>query len=62
MAKTSVFSFRITPGLKEALREAASTQNRSSSNLVEFLIIDYCKKLKINVRRPGKSLAGRRKK
>lgn len=41
-AKTSTLTFRIEPGLKEALRIAAIREHRSISNMVEMLIRDHC--------------------
>lgn len=41
-AKTTTLTFRIEPGLKEALREAAAREHRSIANMVEVLIRDYC--------------------
>jgi len=41
-AKTTTLTFRIEPGLKEALREAANREHRSIANMVEVLILEYC--------------------
>ncbi len=40
--KTATLTFRIDPGLKEALRTAAHQEHRSIANMVEVLIRDYC--------------------
>lgn len=40
--KTTTLTFRIDPGLKEALRKAAQQEHRSIANMVEVLIRDYC--------------------
>jgi len=40
--KTATVTFRIDPGLKEALRTAAAREHRSIANMVEVLIRDYC--------------------
>ncbi|TNF09476.1 MAG: hypothetical protein EP323_00240 [Gammaproteobacteria bacterium] len=40
--KTATLSFRIDPGIKEALRTAAHREHRSIANMVEVLIRDYC--------------------
>ena len=40
--KTTTLTFRIDPGLKEALRSAAQQEHRSIANMVEVLIRDYC--------------------
>ncbi len=41
-AKTATLSFRIKPGLKEALRVAAEREHRSIANMVEVMILQYC--------------------
>ncbi len=41
-AKTTTLTFRIEPGLKEALRAAADQEHRSLANMIEVLIRDYC--------------------
>ncbi len=41
-AKTTTLTFRIEPGLKEALRTAAACEHRSIANMVEVLVRDYC--------------------
>ena len=41
-AKTATLTFRIEPGLKQALRNAAEREHRSIANMVEVLIRDYC--------------------
>ena len=41
-AKTTTLTFRIEPGLKDALRVAAAREHRSIANMVEVLIRDYC--------------------
>lgn len=40
--KTATLTFRIDPGVKEALRTAAQQEHRSIANMVEVLIRDYC--------------------
>ena len=40
--KTTTLTFRIEPGLKEALRTAANQEHRSIANMVEVLIRDWC--------------------
>lgn len=41
--KTATLTFRIDPGLKEALRMAADQEHRSIANMIEALIREYCK-------------------
>jgi len=48
-AKTTTLTFRIEPGLKEALRTAAKREHRSIANMVEVLILDYCKRNGIEI-------------
>lgn len=40
--KSATLTFRIEPGLKEALRAAAEREHRSIANMVEVMIRDYC--------------------
>ena len=40
--KTATLTFRIDPGLKDALRVAADQEHRSIANMVEVLIREYC--------------------
>jgi len=40
--KTATLSFRIEPGLKEALRAAAEQEHRSIANMIEVMIREYC--------------------
>ena len=44
MAKTkiSTLNLRITPNIKEAVREAAAREHRSVANMVEVLIRRHC--------------------
>ncbi|CAJ3067100.1 Uncharacterised protein [Burkholderia pseudomallei] len=43
-SKSATLTFRIDPGLKEALRVAADREHRSIANMVEVLIRDYCER------------------
>ena len=49
-AKTTTLTFRIEPGLKEALRTAADREHRSIANMIEVLIRDYCGRNSITIR------------
>ena len=40
--KTTTLTFRIEPGLKEAVRTAAELEHRSIANMIEIMIRDYC--------------------
>lgn len=41
-AKTATLSFRIEPGLKNALRTVAAQEHRSIANMLEVMIREYC--------------------
>ena len=47
--KTATLTFRIDPGVKEALRTAAHQEHRSIANMVEVLIRDHCGRNGISV-------------
>lgn len=47
--KTATLTFRIDPGVKEALRTAAHQEHRPIANLVEVLIRDYCERNGITI-------------
>ena len=51
--KTSTLSFRIAPGLKEALRTAADREHRSIANMIEVMIRDYCGRIGISIPEQG---------
>ena len=40
--KISTLNLRIDPGIKDAVREAASREHRSVANMVEVLIRRHC--------------------
>jgi len=50
--KSTTLTFRIEPGLKEALRTAANREHRSITNMVEVLIRDYCGRYGIPIDSP----------
>ena len=41
--KTATLTVRIAPEFKEALRDAAESEHRSISNMIEVLIRDHCR-------------------
>lgn len=47
--KTATLSFRIEPGLKEALRAAAEQEHRSIANMVEVMIREYCGRVDVSI-------------
>lgn len=48
-AKTATLSFRIEPGLKEAVRTAAGNEHRSIANMIEVMIRDYCGRVGVEI-------------
>ena len=48
--KTANMSLRIEPPIKAAAKRAARRQRRSLANFIEILILQYCKKVGIEVR------------
>ena len=48
-AKTTTLTFRIEPGLKEAVRTAADLEHRSIANMVEVMIRDYCGRVGVTI-------------
>jgi hypothetical protein len=55
ISKTAKLTFRIDPGLKEALRIAASLDHRSIANMIEVLIRNHCEQRGIAIRASEKS-------
>ena len=41
--KSTNLNLRIAPEVRTALKEAAEHEHRSISNMVEYLIVQYCK-------------------
>ena len=52
-AKSTTLTFRIEPGLKEALRTAADRDHRSIANMIEVMIRDYCGRSGITIPEQG---------
>jgi len=50
--KTATLTFRIEPGLKEALRVAAEKEHRSIANMVEVMIREYCGRAGVAIAEP----------
>ena len=59
--KTATVTFRIDPGVKEALRTAAAREHRSIANMVEVLIRDYCGRNGITIPEQGDLLGDEKK-
>lgn len=51
--KTTTLTFRIEPGLKEALRLAAEHDHRSIANMVEVMIREHCNRTGIPIEESG---------
>jgi len=51
--KTEMLNVRLSPEMKRALSSAAIAERRSITNLIEVMILERCKKLKIDIK-PGK--------
>lgn len=51
--KTATLTFRIDPGLKEALHTAAQQEYRYFANMVEVLIWDHCSHKGIFIEAPA---------
>ena len=60
-AKTTTLTFRIEPGLKEALRTAADRDHRSIANMIAVMIRDYCGRNGVAIPEPGARASGRKK-
>lgn len=41
--KSVAVSFRVTPSFKRLLEAASSRENRSQTNMLETLLLEYCK-------------------
>ena len=47
--KTTTLNLRVDPGIKEAIREAASREHRSIANMIEILIRKHCDDVGISI-------------
>jgi hypothetical protein len=47
--KSTNLNLRIAPEVRAALRKAAELDHRSASNMVEYLIVQHCKKMGIKL-------------
>ena len=54
--KTTTLTFRIEPGLKDAVRTAAEQEHRSIANMIEMMIRDYCAKAGVPIQEAAKTL------
>ncbi len=60
-AKTATLSFRIEPGLKEALRTVAEQEHRSIANMVEVMIREHCGRAGVPIAESGSPIKGGKK-
>lgn len=44
LTKTSSISLRVTPDVKDMLANAALADRRSIANMLEIMVIDYCRR------------------
>lgn len=51
--KTTTLTFRIEPGLKDAVRTAAELEHRSIANMIEMMIRDHCAKVGVEIAEPA---------
>lgn len=51
--KTTTLTFRIEPGLKDALRTTAELEHRSIANMIEIMIRDYCGRIGVEIVETG---------
>lgn len=47
--KTAVMTLRVDPIVKAAAERAAKNDRRSLTNFIETLVVDYCKKNRIDI-------------
>ncbi len=50
ITRSTNLNLRISPEVKDALKEAATLDHRSLNNMVEFLIIEHCKKIGVELK------------
>ncbi len=50
ITRSTNLNLRISPEVKNALKEAATLDHRSLNNMVEFLIIEHCKKIGVELK------------
>lgn len=47
--KTTTLTFRIDPEVKDALRTAAQQERRSLANMIDVMVLEYCRQHDIPV-------------
>jgi len=53
LLKSTNLNLRIAPEVREGLRLAADKEHRSVSNMVEYLIVQYCQTNGIEIQKPA---------
>lgn len=48
-AKTEVVSVRVSPKIKELLALAAEKDMRSQANMIEVMVVAYCRSIRLDV-------------
>ena len=51
--KSTNLNLRIAPEVREALRQASEREHRSVSNMVEYLMVNYCQANGIEIKKPS---------
>lgn len=60
--KTTTLTFRIEPGLKDAVRAAAELEHRSIANMIEIMIRDYCGRVGVEIQESASPTSSIKKK
>lgn len=56
VSKSEVISVRVEPRIKAALQRAADKDMRSLANMVEVMVVTYCKANRISVEEASKEV------
>lgn len=57
--KRVAVSFRVTPEFKRCLKLAAESEKRSQTNMLEWIVFDFCRRRGISASQtPASSVAG----
>jgi len=51
--KSKTITVRIEPSVKENLKAMAEQERRSQANMIEIMILDYCKKNGVDTTKSG---------
>ena len=61
VSKTEVVSVRVEPRIKAALQAVAARELRSVANMIEVMVVDYCKANGVSVGEPSKEAPSKAK-